>query len=311
MKWTKQGLIFTPDSNYDWMFSHAQIPIVEKLNAEALRIYFGCRDASIHTTAGYIDVEADDPKNVIYIHDKPVVGLGDLGCFDDEGVSPSWIVNHAGLKYLYYVGWNAGVTVSYRNSIGVAVSDDGGDTFTRLYKGPVVDRTKTEPQFCSTPCVLVEAGVWRLWYQSCDRWEVIDGKSEPIVHIKYAESPDGIHWERKGIVAIDMKSETEGGIVRPCVVKEGDHHRMWYCYRGIRDYRTNRECTYRIGYAQSADGIEWTRMDDAVGIDVSDEGWDSEMIAYPFVYSHKGRQYMMYNGNGFGRSGIGYAIRAD
>ena len=234
-----------------------------------------------------------------------------MGCFDDGGALPAWIVNYGGLKYLYYIGWNAGVTVGYRNSIGLAVSDDGGDSFRRMFKGPVMDRTKTEPLFCSSPCVLVEDGLWRMWYLSCVRWVIIDGRSEPIYHIKYAQSPDGIHWDRKSIVCIDIKSPEEGGIARPCVVKEKDYYSMWYCYRGIRDYRTNPEHTYRIGYARSAEGIKWTRMDETVGIDVAKEGWDSEMIGFPYVYEHKGRQYMIYNGNQFGKTGLGYAIRAD
>ena len=311
MKWNKQGVIFTPSEHYDWMMSHAQMPIVDRLSDDVLRIFFGTRNASNLTSTAYIDVEADNPKNVLYVHPKPAVGLGELGCFDDGGALPAWIVNYGGLKYLYYIGWNAGVTVGYRNSIGLAVSDDGGDSFSRMFKGPVVDRTKTEPQFCSSPCVLFEDGLWRMWYLSCVRWEVIDGRSEPIYHIKYAQSPDGIHWDRKGIVCIDLKSREEGGIARPCVVKEEDHYSMWYCYRGIRDYRTNPEHTYRIGYARSDDGIKWTRMDETAGINVAEEGWDSEMIGFPYVYAHKGRHYMIYNGNQFGKTGLGYAVRDD
>jgi hypothetical protein len=43
------------------------------------------------------------------------------------------------------------------------------------------------------------------------------------------------------------------------------------------------------------------------GIDVSAEGWDSEMIEYPFVFKHKGLRYMIYNGNGYGKTGFGLA----
>ena len=49
-------------------------------------------------------------------------------------------------------------------------------------------------------------------------------------------------------------------------------------------------------------------MDDLVGIDRAEDGWDSVMIEYPFVYEHRGRKYMLYNGNGFGETGIGYAV---
>jgi len=308
MEWKKRGLIYVPKSNQDWMVSHAQLPTVDKVNDDVLRIYYGTRDKLNRTVTTYIEVAADNPKNILYIHDMPVLGLGELGCFDDSGAMPSWIVNHGGMKYLYYIGWNKGVSVSYRNSIGLAISDDGGKTFTRLYKGPVIDRTKTEPHFTGASCVIVENGLWRVWYLSALKWITYKEKPEPVYNIKYAESRDGVNWDRLCIVCIDLKSPDEGGIGRPCVIPEDGIYKMWYCYRGIRDYRTNKAHSYRIGYAESKDGLEWERKDNLAGIDVSAEGWDSVMITYAQVYKHKGRKYMIYNGNGFGRSGFGYAV---
>ncbi len=308
MEWVKKGFIFKPDNNLTWMVSHAQVPIADKVSDTMVRIYFGTRDRFNRTLTSYIEVEADNPQNVLYVHDKPVLGLGKLGCFDDSGAMPSWIVKVNGVKYLYYTGWNVGSTVPYRNSIGLAVSKDNGQSFSRLFDGPIMDRTYSEPHICGIPCVMIENKVWRMWYLSCVKWEIYGGKPEPFYHIKYAESEDGINWNRKGIVSVDFKSPDEAGIVRPSVIKESGIYKMWYSYRGVEDYRTNREHSYRIGYAESQNGTNWIRRDEIVGIDVSDTGWDCSMIAYPYVYEHKHRKYMLYNGNGFGRSGFGYAI---
>src|SRR5690606_489475 len=135
--WKKLGLIHVPESNGDWMVTHAQMPVVDLLDCGLIRVYFGTRNSRNHTQTTYIEARADNPCEVTYVHDKVVLGCGDLGCFDDGGAMPSWIANHEGRKFLYYVGWNAGVTVSYRNSIGLAASDDGGITFQRLFKGPI------------------------------------------------------------------------------------------------------------------------------------------------------------------------------
>jgi predicted GH43/DUF377 family glycosyl hydrolase len=113
--------------------------------------------------------------------------------------------------------------------------------------------------------------------------------------IKYATSSDGIHWEREDLVAIPLQLSDEYAISRPCVIKEEKGYSMWYSYR---------VGSYRIGYAESADGIHWDRKDGEVGIDVSESGWDSEMIEYPFVFDHKGERYMLYNGTG-SQTGIG------
>ena len=308
MRWKKRGRIYRPDGNEDWRATHAQIPTVDRISDDVFRIFYATRDRSNRTVTTYLDVDAENPGNILYVHDRPVLGLGELGCFDDSGAMPSWVLNHGGRKYLFYIGWNAGVSVSYRNSIGIAVSDDGGRTFERLYRGPVVDRTRLEPHFCATSCVRIENNVWRMWHDSCTGWIIADGKPEPLYRITYAESKDGINWERLGHVCIDYASEKEGGITRPCVIFEDNIYKMWFCYRSASDYRTNRSNSYRLGYAESHDGLQWDRRDDQVGLDVSDDGWDSDMVAYPFVIQHNHQKYLFYCGNGFGQAGFGYAV---
>jgi hypothetical protein len=62
-----------------------------------------------------------------------------------------------------------------------------------------------------------------------------------------------------------------------------------------------------MGYARSTDLRTWQRDDDAAGIEVSESGWDSKMLAYPCVVETPGGILMFYNGNGFGASGFGWA----
>ena len=76
----------------------------------------------------------------------------------------------------------------------------------------------------------------------------------------------------------------------------------------LGDTVTHYKIGYRLGYAESADGVRWERLDHLAGMERSDEGWDSVMIAYPFVYEHRGVKHLLYNGNGFGETGIGYAV---
>jgi hypothetical protein len=82
---------------------------------------------------------------------------------------------------------------------------------------------------------------------------------------------------------------------------------MWYSYRKSIDYRDNPLNSYKIGYAESHDGIEWKRKDELAGIDLSENDWDSKMIAYPYVISLGLKKILFYNGNGFGKTGFGYA----
>ena len=304
------GLIFRPENNYEWMATHAYAPLPHKISDDVVRIYFGTRSKDVKTVTTFIEVEADNPSNVIYVHDKPVLGLGKLGMFDDGGACPACIVDHDNRKYLYYLGWNASVTVSYRNAIGLAVSDDNGLTFRRVCEGPIVDRNQFEPYHTAPGDVMFSDGKWKMWYASATGWIKVNGRAEPLYKIKYAESHDQIQWKRENLTCIEYKFEGEA-IARPCVIKENDLYKMWYCYRGSVDYRNDVQQSYRIGYAESVDGVNWTRKDEQAGIDVSEDGWDSVMICYPYLYEHKGRKYLLYNGNGFGESGIGYAVLED
>jgi hypothetical protein len=138
-----------------------------------------------------------------------------------------------------------------------------------------------------------------MWYYSAVGWEMSDGRPKHFYHIRYAESDDGVRWRRDGRVAIDFKSPDEYAIARPSVLWHEGRYRMWYSYRGP---------AYRIGYAESPDGYEWTRLDHLAGIDVSPDGWDSEMIEYPHVFDHDGSLYMLYNGNEYGKTGYGLAV---
>jgi predicted GH43/DUF377 family glycosyl hydrolase len=309
MKWKKQGLIYRPTGEMEWSQSHAQVPVADFLEAEnRIRIYFSTRDAQGRSMPGVIEVDADEPSKILHIAKQPILGLGEIGTFDDCGVMPSWIVNHQGKKYLYYIGWNVRNTIAYHNSVGLAISKDGGKTFSRFSNGPLWDRNYREPHYSGTSCVLIENGIWRNYYLNCTEWRIIDGRSEPRYHLKYAESKDGIEWHRQGVVAIDYASDEEAGLVKASVIRDGEIYKMWFAHRNFSNYRSDKQNSYRIGYAESGDGIKWERRDERAGIDIGPEPWDDFMITYPHVIDVKGKRLMFYNGNGFGQSGFGYAV---
>jgi len=299
MKWIKKGLIFEPPNGLEWMVTHSAIPFAQKIRDDIFRVYFCGRDDKGRSQIGYFEIDLHRPIEVLSISEKPVIRIGSLGTFDDNGVTSSWVVSHNNRQYQYYTGWNLGITVPFYFYIGLAVSEDEGETFHKVSAGPILERNDLDPFLTASPCVFIENNVWRMWYVSGTKWEIDDGKPKHYYHIKYAESKNGIDWQRTGVVCIDFKSGDEYAIARPTVLKENGIYKMWYSYRGK---------TYRIGYAESNDGLKWERKDESVGIDVSESGWDSEMIEYAFVFDHHDQRYMLYNGNDYGRTGVGLAV---
>lgn len=298
MHWTKLGKVFSPAGEQEWMRSHATVPVAEWVEGDTFRIYFSSRDGSNRSHTGFVVIDLNRPQTILERSAAPVLSPGTLGAFDDSGAMATWLVRSGDTRYLYFNGWNLGVTVPFRIAIGLALA--GLKTpFQRHALGPILDRTQREPYFCASGCVLPGEDRWRMWYVDCTGWSLVQGKPRHHYHIKYAESQDGIHWQREGRVAIDYSGPEEYAIARPAVVREPDGWKMWYSTRGQ---------AYRIGYAESPDGLTWVRRDGQAGIEVSPSGWDSEMIEYPFVFDHRGQRFMLYNGNGYGRTGFGLAV---
>lgn len=307
IRWEKRGRIFVPDGCIPWMRSHATLPVAHRLNDSVLRIHFAGRDDQNLARIGWLDVDPHDPVRLLDVSREPLLTLGERGTFDDNGMMPSCVVSSDSATYMYYIGWNPQVTVSYRLSIGLAVSEDDGQTYRRFSAGPLLDRDREEPFFNTAPCVIREENQWRMWYVSCTGWDEVHGHPEPMYHVKYAESDDGLSWRRTGIVCIDYDTFTRA-IGRPWVVRLVDRYGMWFSYRGLVDYRTDPRASYRVGYAESRDGLSWERQPDPSGLERSEDDWDSVMVAYTQILSIRGQWYCFYNGNGFGQSGFGYAV---
>jgi predicted GH43/DUF377 family glycosyl hydrolase len=303
VEWIKRDIISNVIEKIDWTHSHAQVPTL-LLKEDRLRVYFATRPQQNTKLISFCDLALDDFTKVIYVHDKPILELGEPGTFDQHGIMPSSIVKKGDLIYLYYSGWSRSVGVPYNNFTGLAISEDGGETFRKAFKGPVLERTKYELFSATSPEVYFD-GNWHMWYCSGTNWHHVNGKFEHTYDIKYAFSDDGLNWRQTNTIAIKQKNEFEA-ITKPTVIELNGKYHMWYCYRGSFDFRSGEE-SYRIGYAESSDMINWLRKDDLAGLILSEKGWDSEMQAYPALLKISNDIFLFYNGNSFGKNGFGYA----
>lgn len=260
-----------------------------------LRVFYSDRDDANRSRIRACSV---DPAalHVIDAVPEPLVLPGPAGAFDESGCSMSCVVRHDNRWFLYYTGWVLGRTVPFYLAIGLAISDDGGRTFVKHSLAPVLDRGSVDPFLVASPSILIEDGVWRMWYVSAVEWERHGDAMRHRYLVKYAESRDGITWKRDGRIAIPFAHAAEYAMGRPHVVREDDGYRMWFCVRGDR---------YRIACAESSDGMEWHRVDAAAPLP---SGWDDEMQAYPMTIRADGRTLLFYNGNGYGATGFGCAV---
>jgi predicted GH43/DUF377 family glycosyl hydrolase len=300
MKWNKTGRIYVPDGGNWWAKKYAVPPTPYFLTDEIIRMYVGCCDENMVGRIGYVDLRADNPSEIMNVSEEPVLDIGEPGAFDENGILPTSIVEVDAKLYLYYVGYQLGMKLRYFQFAGLAISYDGGASFKRAQRVPVIDRSDQELFNRTSAFVRRHNRVFQMWYVGGSDWTTVAGKPLPVYNIRYLESADGIHWPQAGRVCIDYANEDEHAFGRPFIFEEGGSHKMFYSVR-------TRSKDYRIGYAESTDGQNWVRKDDEIGIDVSDGGWDSQMLAYASVVRHKDKVYMFYNGNNCGETGFGYA----
>lgn len=295
IRWTKKGLLIRPDTRLSWNVSHCMVPTPYMLGDALVRVYFSGRDRDNRSRIGFAVVDLAAEK-VVEIAAAPVLDPGDLGCFDDNGVTPSCVREIGGRLHLYYIGWNPGSTVRVNLFGGLAISSDGGRTFERWSRAPIIERCRTDPFLNTAPWVVPVGDQYYMYYVSGCGWRHRD---LPRYNIKLARSRDGKEWLREGHVCIDFRDNSENALARPYVLRQAGIWRMWFAHRGD---------AYRIGYAESKDGLTWDRMDERAGLDISADGFDSEMVEYGAVVEHAGRHFMFYNGNNYGFDGIGLAV---
>lgn len=301
MPWIKQGRIFHLEEAPNRSV-HAQVPTPYVME-DRIRIFYACRNNGKAFVA-YFDL-AKDLKTILKVHEKPVLEHGKPGMFEADGVMPSCILPMGNELWLYYIGWSElKNTARYQNEIGIAVSKDNGETFDRMFKGPIMGRSKMEPGLAVMPFVMKDGDRFKMWYQSGTGWHFINDQYEPTYVIKYAESDDGVEWGRHQKQCIESSYPLEA-FSRPSLVLQGGVFKMWFCSRDSEDYRGGFG-SYRIDYAESKDGINFYR--DYGEIELGKEEWDSKMQAYPYVIELDGKLVMFYNGNLFGQTGIGVAI---
>jgi sucrose-6-phosphate hydrolase SacC (GH32 family) len=304
MKWQKKGLIFAPDGRLPWAKKYAFPPTPLIIGGGVLRLYVAFCDEKTVGRIGFVDVAADDPGRVLRVSDRPVLDIGRPGDFDENGLLPTCVVPVGDKLFMYYVGYQLGQKVRYFQFEGLAISDDGGQTFRRYGRVPVIDRSDAEPHHRTSAFVMPDGDLFKMWYVAGGDWTAVNGKSLPVYNLRYFESPDGKNWPRAGAVCLDFAGPDEHAFGRPWVLKSAGSYRMFYSIR-------TKSKGYRLGYAESTDGVRWRRKDEEVGIDVSPTGWDSEMIAYSSVVEHNDRTYLFYNGNNCGETGFGYAVLAE
>ncbi len=299
--WVKKGII--PIKAYE-NYTHKSLPTTIHYRDNIFVLAFVQRNemGKSHTFLTKIAVENESIK--ILEEPKKALCPGKIGSFDMDGAISCCFITHQGKTYLYYCGWQNLLGGLWSCNTGRAILDFDSLSLQREFDGPVVSANPMNST-CATATVFYHVGdVMHTLYNSILEWTEQEGGSlRPLYGLHHATSIDGVRWNYSKELCIPFADEYEYAFGRPSVLFEDGVYYLWFACRA-----TKNTSTYRMGFAHSVDGINWARNDKISGIDVSLSGWDSEMICYPCVFKHENRYYMLYNGNDYGKTGIGLAV---
>jgi hypothetical protein len=309
MKFKKLGRVYAPSLETrnigTWRKSHAYMPTPIVLS-DRIRLFITCKGDDNIWRVTYIDLCKKNPKEILYIHNKPVLSEGAPGTFDEHGAAATSIVKgDEGLWYLYYFGWQLLAGELPRSLFaGFATSKDL-EVFKKETATPVMDRWHKERFLRSSPFVRYNDHAYECYYSTSNQLDKLNGHTVPRYHIAVNESACGWKFDNDGVRTILRPKNGEQGLARPWIVKHPDGQRE-YMFYSIRDRKTGH---YRIGYAMSRDGYSWKRIDKVEGLDASTDKieHDYKNISYGAVVQSLDKWFLFYNGYNYGGRGVGVA----
>jgi hypothetical protein len=301
MEWEKRGLVWTAPAGSGRWGALQPTPLVLP---DRIRVFAGCRDGEGHSTVWWVDLDPADPSRILGEAREPALRAGGPGSFDVNGVVPCAVAVVGDDVRLYYAGYTppAGPGERFRVFSGVAVAPrDATESFTRLRGSPLLHTSEGERLFRVVHSILPSPGGWRAWYGAGHEFRQGTTKLLPVYDIRQMDSPDGLTFPDAGEIAVPLGSPDEHRVGRPFVVRHEGGFRMYFG-------AGTEETTYRLTFADSADGRGWRRHDGRLGLDVDAAGFDAEMMAYPAAVTTSSGTYLFYNGNGYGRDGFAVAV---
>lgn len=300
--WRKLGQVFAgPTKGHPALLTHAALPVAFPLTGDLVRVFFSGRDAANRSAIGSVVIRLGETPRLEEEQTEPVLLPGDIGAFDDAGVGLGCVVPAEDADRLYYMGWNVGGAVPWRNAIGVAFGSASEGRFERRFPGPIMDRAPLDPYSLSYPWVLrLGQGDWRMWYGTHLQWGATQADMSHA--IRGASAVDGLEWRRDPHIGVPAQGD-EIATVRPTVLRNPDgSFEMCFAKRGL-------DGPYTLGRARSADGASWQRL--PAPLDPASDGWEGGALTYPAMFEHAGRRWLLFNGARYGATGFGIAVWDD
>ena len=295
IKFNRLGRIFDPQQfevNGE-ILSHAANPVVIKIDRNLVRIFFNSRDKNERSSVYSIDFDLDrlrpipDTLKVQFLLDPS-------DSYFKDGVSLGSHFQLDGLSWIGFMGWINPTFKHWYGTIGKFQLNANLD-FESIDEKPWFDLDNQDQTSLSYPAVYTSKNTMHVWYGTTLTW---DGGNGEMIHIlKEKVSKDYVRFESTNRM-VEWEMGESQAFSRPSILKIHDHFLMAFSVRG-------NATKYRIGFGLIEDSSSVVKQ--ICTFSTSSSKWESEMVEYPYLVAHGDSVFMFYNGNGYGKSGIGLA----
>ncbi len=118
--------------------------------------------------------------------------------------------------------------------------------------------------------------------------------------LKLASSQDMVNWNVSKSFSI-MPKEDEHYLSSPIFLKHQN--------RFLIAYSLKKDGRYSVRFTESSDLVAWSSIPNMSFLPEPDNDWEDEETCYPFLWTNDRNELcMFYNGNKYGRYGIGMAV---
>jgi hypothetical protein len=271
---------------------------------DRVRVFYATCDGELRGRIMFADFAPKPPFRLLGASAAPVLDLGAAGAFDMDGVNPSQVIKTAVGLALLYIGWRRGpAEAPYTLFAGLAFSMDDGLTFTRQGRSFLPPR-KGERLFRTAPFIDVEEQGYRLLYIGGDAFEPDEG-GRRLPRYSLLEMRSQSLWDWTGPSRVLMHPNVAAGEIgfgRPVVVRRAGCARLMISVRTREGYQlVETDAALELGKRPPMTPIKLDPL----------ERWEQQMTCFGSICHAEGYELLFYNGNGFGRTGMGLAWRPE
>ena len=276
-------------------FRYISNPTLLDIGKSRQRIFVSTRNKHNQSSIAYFDIclaslrQKNKASLLLRVEDYP-------NSFFRDGIGLGGVYEQNGTTIFGFMAWQKVPNEHWRGEIGTfSVNDNLTEVQDVSVEPQISIDQQTNPISLSYPAYYQRPDELRIWYGSTIAWDAGNGEMHHV--IKSAEYEGDGHWcDHKQCISSSLVGYQ--AFSRPSVISLDDRYLMAYSCREAG-------AKYVIKFSISDDLKIWKQK--RIPIFGQTAGQDDEMQCYPFLFRHDDEVYMLYNGNHYGKSGVGLA----